>query len=602
MNYFKFINRFMKKYRWLVAVMVITTAIHALLVLVSPLVISFFIDHIIGDTPITGGWQQLLIRILGSRDYVRSNLWVGALLIIAVVLVQSINVWLRGRATAVVSERFSENLRNSLYSHIQRLPYGYHVQSQSGDLIQRATSDVDQIRRFISNQIREFVYAIAIAATASIILFSINVTMALIVFAVMPIILLMSLFFFKRMQGEFKKADDAEGLLSAAIQENLHGTRVVKAFNREAFEVNRFDQKNREFRGLTLNVTKQLSLYWGFSDLICYIDVLIIILVGIRFAQNQTISLGDYFVFISYLSMVLWPIRNLGRVLSDLGKVTVSINRLQEVFDVRQEDLDSGVTPEIKGSITFSNVFFKYEDGDQDVLKDVSFHIDAHQTVAIMGPTGSGKSSLVYLLTRLYDYRAGSILIDGVELNTIQRHYLRQHIGIVLQEPFLFSKSIYENIRIASPNSDESMIREAARRSEVDHVINQFDLGYQTLVGEKGVTLSGGQKQRIAIARTIINQSPILIFDDSLSAVDTQTDANIRAHLQQLQKATTFIITHRVSSAQHADRIIVLEDGQISQVGTHDTLMREDGLYQRIARIQSHIDLGEEENYGTESV
>lgn len=599
MKYLKFMNRYLGKYKLHVILIGVFTVLYSLLTLVSPLVVSYVIDNIIGNQPINGGWQEILTRLIDGRSFIRSNLWVGAIIIIAVTLLTAIVIWMRGNVTAVASERFTENLRNELYNHLQKLPYAYHVKSQSGDLIQRATSDVDQIRRFIANQIREFVYAVAIAVIASIILVSIHAGMAMIVFGIMPLIILMSLFFFKRMQNEFKKSDDAEGALSAAVQENLHGTRVVKAFNREAFELERFEAKNTDYRKKTLNVTKQLAYYWGFSDLICYCGILAVILFGILETQHGNLTFGNFFVFLSYITMVLWPVRNLGRVLSDLGKVTVSISRLQEVFDVQEEDLSSGIEPGIEGKLVFKNVSFKYDDGDHNVLNDVSFAVEKGETVALMGPTGSGKSSLVYLLTRLYDYQSGSIELDGFELNQIQRHYLRRHVGLVLQEPFLFSKSIYENIKIASPTAQEDDIFNAARKSEVHQVITDFDLGYQTLVGEKGVTLSGGQKQRIAIARTIINSTPILIFDDSLSAVDTETDASIRAHLQQLNQATTFIITHRVSTAQHADKIIVLDHGRIVQSGTHQELLNQEGLYQRIADIQSQIDLGED--YSNES-
>lgn len=587
MRTLKFIRYFMHS-RWALFVgIIVTTVLYAVLTLVTPLVVSFVIDNVIDGVAINSVWLKLLATAFGGVANIRQNLWLAGVMILVVTLILALDAWLRNRFTAVLSESFTRQLRDEMYDHLQRLPYSYHVQAQSGDLIQRCTSDVDQIRRFIANQIREFVYAVSILTVAIIILLGINQSMALVVFLIMPVIVILSLVFFKRMQTEFQKADDAEGLMSNTIQENLNGTRVVKAFNREIYELERFEAKNYIFRKLSENVSNQLAMFWGSSELICYAWILMIVLLGIRNSLNGMITLGDFFVFVSYATMVFYPVRNLGRVLSDMGKVTVSIGRLCAVLDVEEEDLTTGLEPEIEGHLVFDHVFFKYDDGDHDVLKDVSFEIPARSTIAIMGPTGSGKSSLMYLLTRLYDYHGGSILLDGVELKTISRHFLRSKVGIVLQEPFLFSKSIFENIRIAAPEASEKDIYRAAAMSEVHGVITEFDKGYQTMVGEKGVTLSGGQKQRIAIARTIINESPILIFDDSLSAVDTETDAHIRDQLATINQATTFIITHRVASAQSADLIVVLEGGSVAQIGTHEQLLHEAGLYQRIAQIQS---------------
>jgi len=333
-----------------------------------------------------------------------------------------------------------------------------------------------------------------------------------------------------------------------------------------------------------------LAFYWGGSDFICLTQILVVIIFGILEAQAGNLSIGNFFVFVSYEGMILWPMRNFGRILSDMGKMTVSIGRIQEILDVEVEDVESGLTPAIDGDIVFDHVSFQYDDGDSLVLDDISFDVKAGQTIAIMGPTGSGKSSLMYLLTRLYETTSGDITINGVSIKEIQKQHLRKNVGIVLQEPFLFSRSIYENIKIACKDASELEVYEASRIASVHDVILEFEKGYETLVGEKGVTLSGGQKQRVAIARTVLLKSPIVIFDDSLSAVDTETDAAIREALQSLSgQMTTFIITQRCASAQNADKIIVLEDKKISQMGTHDTLLQEDGLYKRIYEIQSSI-------------
>jgi ATP-binding cassette subfamily B protein len=331
---------------------------------------------------------------------------------------------------------------------------------------------------------------------------------------------------------------------------------------------------------------KQLGLYWSFSDLICYIQILIIVLAGTIMAHRGELSVGNLFVFISYESMILWPIRNLGRILADLGKLSVSIERLLEILDVPVESTD-GKKTQIEGKIEFKDVCFGYEN-QPNVLNHVSFTIEKGQTVAILGPTGSGKSSMIHLISRLYDPISGEVLIDGVPTIELEKKNLRKQIGLVLQEPFLFSKTIEENIRIARKNASKEELHHAAKIASVHDVIEEFDAGYQTMIGEKGVTLSGGQKQRVAIARTIVNQTPILIFDDSLSAVDAQTDADIREALKSVSDlCTTLIITQRINSAKDADLILVLEHGQITQSGTHESLMSVDGLYKRVAEIQA---------------
>lgn len=567
------------------------------LTLISPLLFAFLIDNVINLEPISSTWLIWYSNLFGGVDRIRTSLWLAALMIISVNLIIFILMYFRGRLNGVISERYVEKLRNDLFEHLQYFPYHAHVNAKSGDLIQRCTSDVDTIRRFLAGQIAELVYAISMAIIAMIILMQINMRLALISMISLPFLVVFAYVFFMRMQKVFTSSDEAEGELSTVLQESLSGVRVVKAFNREVFELKRFDEKNTKYKNLTYKLIELLGMYWASSDLVVLTQIFVIVILGIYAAQAGEITVGQFFVFLSYESMILWPIRNIGRILSDLGKMIVSLRRLNEIFNKPKEDIEIGEMPDINGDIVFEHVRFQYEDGNQAVLEDVSFTIKQGETLAILGPTGSGKSSLVHLLTRLYEYNAGSIKLNGHELNTIQKKHLRHNMGIVLQEPFLFSKTILENIRLAQPNADENAVKKAAEMAAVHRVIHEFDLGYKTLIGEKGVTLSGGQKQRIAIARTILNQTPILIFDDSLSAVDTHTDEKIRHALKErATDVTTLIITHRITSAMQADKIIILENGKISQQGTHATLSETDGLYRRIVTIQSQMIEGGEEN------
>lgn len=562
--------------------------------LLSPILFQFLIDNVIKQDPLHNPLMAWYSSLFGGVDLIRKNLWLGALMIISVNLLTLSLQFFRGKWNGQISEIFAQKLRDALFSHLQHLPYAYHQQSKTGDLIQRCTSDVDTVRRFIAGQFAEMLYAVSVTIIAMIVLFNVYAPLAWYAIIALPVIFIFAYVFFIRMQKIFKTSDEAEGILSNTIQENLAGVRVVKAFNREVYEAQKFDEKNRNYKNLTYRLIELLGFYWGSSDFICLTQILVVVLLGINYAQQGILTVGQFFIFISYEGMILWPVRNVGRILSDMGKMLVSIGRLQEILDSPIEPLTEGLTPEIQGDIVFDHVSFKYDNGDQEVLKDVSFKVKQGQTVAILGPTGSGKSSLVHLLTRLYDYQSGSITLNGTELKSIQRHHLRKNIGIVLQEPFLFSKTIYENIRLANPKADERQVIEAAKAASVHRVIKEFDMGYKTLVGEKGVTLSGGQKQRIAIARTIINKAPILIFDDSLSAVDTETDASIRRALKELSGGlTTFIITHRVATAEAADQIVVLQDGKVAQMGTHAQLVKEEGLYARIVEIQGRMIEGE---------
>ncbi len=555
--------------------------------LLTPLTFGFFIDYVIDGRPLTGTVNIMIAEMFGGTAWLREHLYVGGLMIVGVYLLQSVFLFLRGYLSGRMSEDMAARIRRDLYSHLQRLPYEYHVRTKTGDLVQRCTTDVDIIRRVMGQQFQHVIRSLCTVLIACTVLFGIHRRMAVRAVILMPVLFLYAYYFYKRNQQAFLASDESEGRMTSVIQENLNGIRVIKAFGREKYEINRFRDYNEDFRDRTFAMIKLLGRYWSSSDLICLLQTLIVLYAGIQEARSGSLTTGNFMVFMSYESMILWPIRQLGRILSDIGKSGVSIDRLNEILNEPEEDMTSGEAPELSGDIVFDHLSFKYGDEEVPVLDDVSLHIKPGETIALMGPTGAGKSTLVHLLTRLYDYDSGSIRLDGVELKTINRKYLRQKVGIVLQEPFLFSRTIYENIHLGR-QAGEKEVEAAASIAAVHDVINEFEQGYSTLVGEKGVTLSGGQKQRIAIARTLMNDSRILIFDDSLSAVDARTDRQIRHALKERGKnITTIIITQRINSARDADRIIVLENGRITQSGTHDELIKRDGLYRRIYEIQS---------------
>ncbi len=490
------------------------------------------------------------------------------------------------------SEGFVKKIRDDLYGHILRLSFDWHTSHATGDVIQRCTSDVEVIRTFVCNQLMEVLRTVFVVVLYVGIMLSMNWRLALVSIAFIPISLLASWVFYGKISSRFLEADQAEGALTTCAQENLTGVRVVRAFGRERYELDRFGEKNNHFSQLWVRLGKLLSIYWASGALITCAQVMAVIVAGTVECVNGGLSLGDFLAFVTYNSALAWPVRSLGRVLSDMSKAGVSMDRVGYILRAQEEQDDPDAqSTSLSGDIVFDHVTFGYE--SQEVLKDVSFTIPWGSTFAILGGTGSGKSTLVHLLDRLYDLKdgQGSITIGGVDIRNIKRETLRRQIGLVLQEPFLFSQTIKENIAVTRPDVPEDELRGCAGVAYVDEAITELAEGYDTVVGEQGVTLSGGQKQRVAIARMLLQNAPLMIFDDSLSAVDAETDAKIRAALKQrMADATVILISHRVTTLMQADKILVLDGGRVADVGSHAELISRPGIYKEIYDIQMSSD------------
>ncbi len=590
----RLVFRFVKKNMWLFALGLLCSMLNTAFNSLTPQIIRVTVDSVLGS-----GELPSWITRLGLAEFAKSEpgkmLMFAAIAVLVTAILSGLFSFFARFNTARASENSIKALRDELYGHIQKLPFAWHTSHQTGEIIQRCTSDVDVIRNFISAQMVEvFRISFLIVMTVAI-MFSMNVKISLVAVVFVPIIMFYSFYFSSKISKRFMDADIAEGVLSSVVQENLTGVRVVRAFGRENYEIERFSEKNSAFSEMWIRLGRMMTAFWSTGDLIMAVQVLAVICVGTVSAVHGEITLGEFLAFVSYNATLSWPVRGLGKILAEMSKTGVSIDRIGYILQAEPEkEPPEALTPPMNRDIVFDHVTFGYEN-QKPVLDDVSFTISAGSTFAILGGTGSGKTTLMHLLNRLYDLEEGSgkITIGGVDISKMKLSHLRKNVSIVLQEPFLFSRTIGENIGITFPeknrDTDAMMeyVRAAARSACVDEAIESFSNGYDTIVGERGVTLSGGQKQRVAIARMLTQNAPIMIFDDSLSAVDAQTDAKIRHELKEkMGSATTILISHRITTLMQADRILVLDEGKVADIGTHEELISREGIYKDIYQIQ----------------
>ena len=589
------LGHFMRGSWILFALTVISAALMALVEMVNPQIIRVTVDNVIGGTEMSGSGvmneiSRSVVSWLGGTDHIAKNLWIAALAIIIVAIAQAGTIYMFRVINAKASERLIKTMRDDLYSHISRLPFSWHAKNQTGDIIQRCTSDIDTARRFVTEQLTAIFRIVLMLIMSLVFMFPMNTKLTLIAVAPLPILTIYSLVFHKKIGSGFEKCDENEGKLSAIAQENLTGVRVVRAFGREKYERDKFDSQNKYYTSLWVKLSKTMSRFWSVSDVIAGLQIMLVVVFGAVFCIGGELKSGEYIAFITYNTMLVWPMRRLGAVISDMSKAGVSINRVSYIMNSEEEhDRTDAKEPDMTGDIAFENVSFAYENCPE-IIHNVNLEIKAGTTLGILGGTGSGKSTLMLLLDRMYDLEEGNgkITVGGVDIRDIKAEHLRKNIGMVLQEPFLFSRSIRENIGITRDGITLTEIREAARAACLDETVEGFSKKYDTFVGERGVTLSGGQKQRAAIARMLTQNTPIMIFDDSLSAVDTETDAKIRRALEErFGTATIIIISHRITTLQKADKIIVLDHGNIVEEGTHETLKDAGGIYEKIYDIQT---------------
>ena len=582
---------FLKGSKLFFIVSMVSAAVAALADMVSPQIIRAAVDNVLGGKE--GKLPFFLdapIKWAGGTAYLAEHIWIMAVAILIVAAVKVIAQYCFRVYNTKGAETLTKTMRDRLFGHIERLPYAWHAKHRTGDIIQRCTSDIDTMKRFVSEQMTSIFRILVLLALSLGFMLSMNWKLTLVAMAPVPYIILRSFQFHRKIGAAFLDCDENEGKLSAMAQENLTGVRVVRAFGRERYEKDRFEQQNEYYTGLWMKLARPMSRFCSVSDVLSGLQIMLIVVFGSWFCIRGEMLPGEYIAFLSYGAIMTWPVRMLGRMISEMSKAGVSIDRVAYIMRA-EEEKESGraLTPPLDRDIAFEHVSFAYE-GSQEILHDISFTIKAGTTLGILGGTGSGKSTMMLLLDKLYQLPedSGRITIGGVDLRDIETRHLRQNIGMVLQEPYLFSRTIAENIGITEEHMPLERIREAASAACLDETVESFQKGYDTFVGERGVTLSGGQKQRAAIARALTGKTPIMIFDDSLSAVDTETDAKIRSALEaRFGSASIILISHRITTLSKADQILVLDHGRIAELGTHEELKHAGGIYQKICEIQS---------------
>ena len=581
-----------RHYLWLIILIVALSAILQWLYAYLPLFIQYAFERLESATESKTDLPRFLITWYDNiEDTLTCLIMIGATMI-GLQAVRSVLRVLDNYYQGALAQYVGYDMRLKIYDHVMNLSFSYHNHSDIGDLIQRSTSDVDQTASFISGMVPGLIDIFVTVIIGAYRVYQISPVLMWVSLVSVPITAVSSTIYFRYCNKEFDRIEKLESKMTTIIQENVNSSRVVRAFANEKYEFEKMDEANRAYAKRNGKMNTIMAAFWGGSDFLCFMQYALTISIGIFLARNEILSAADIVASLLLMGMLIWPMRSLGRIIASFGKASVAANRIDEILSIPEEyEINGTYVPEITGKIEFKRVTFQFEDDTKPLLKDVSFDIEAGQTIAIVGKTGSGKSTICNLLTRMLEITEGDILLDGVSIKDIEKKHLRKNMKLILQDPFLFSKTVYDNVAIVDPKLPTERIYEAARTASIHQEIEKFERGYKTIVGEKGTTLSGGQKQRIAIARMLVDESNVIIFDDSLSALDTKTDLMIRTALKKKRKdQTMIIITHRSTTAKEADKIIVLDQGSVSQIGRHEELVLQDGLYKELWGIQGELE------------
>ncbi|HMM40449.1 MAG TPA: ABC transporter ATP-binding protein [Thermomicrobiales bacterium] len=532
--------------------------------------------------------QQVIDEGIVKDD--RSAILTGSLLIIGVVAVQSGFTYVRSYLFQALAERVATDVRRQLYGHLLKLPFQYFDTAQSGQLMSRATEDVNAIRRFLMFSLRMAIYSLTVLVIVSILLLREHLTLALLSLAAMPVLAFTAVYFSVHVRPMFSRVQQQFGEMSSVLQENLAGTRVVRVFAREDAEIRKFDRSLDDLYSRQIEAIRYYSFFFPFMQLLAGISLGMVLWYGGRQVLNGSLSVGTFVAFNLYLTLLAMPLRQLGWIMNSVARAIASGDRIFEVIDTRpaiRNRPDAITLDAPRGDVVFRDVTFTYPNTSRPAIRDVSFAAPAGTVVGLIGATGSGKTTVPSLLARFYEATHGTITFDGIDVRGIELASLRRNVGFVLQETFLFSTTIHDNIAFGNPTATREQVEAAARIAQAYEFISEMPEGFDTRLGERGVSLSGGQRQRVAIARAICADPRVLVFDDATSSVDTETEYELQQALgRAMSGRTTFIIAQRVSSLKDADEILVFDAGQIVERGTHRDLIARDGHYARLYALQ----------------
>ena len=583
MKELSYLNKYLFKYKYRLVLGVLFVIISNIFAIIPAWLVRYSIDLISGNIKLYRSFHGMDLQNFLYSDFL-AGIFIMAALILLMALLRGVFLFLMRQTIIVMSRLIEFDLKNEIYQQYQSLPLSFYRKNNTGDLMARISEDVSRVRMYVGPAIMYSINLMTLFLLVIPYMFSVNVKLSLYALIPLPILSLSIYFVNTIINKRSEEIQKSLSNLSTFVQEAFSGIRVLKAFVREEDSINEFTKASNDYKQKSLNLTFVNALFFPLIMSLIGLSVILTVFVGGAEVINGTITTGNIAEFIIYVNMLTWPVAALGWVTSIIQRAAASQKRINEFLTIENDIVsDKDLDIPLEGNITFENVDFVYPDSGIQALKGVSFEIKAGQSIGIIGTTGSGKSTIANLLCRMYDVSDGNIKIDAHDIQDLNIKSLRNQIGYVPQDVFLFSDTISNNISFGSVNLSEEHIKQAARDSDLDTNIEHFKDGYGTVLGERGITLSGGQKQRLSIARAIARNPKLLILDDALSAVDTKTENTILNSLKKIMEGkTSVIISHRVSSAKLADQIIVLDDGEIIESGTHDSLLKKNGAYREL--------------------